>query len=974
MKRLVVFLLLLVLVSPTWAQEDTPAEIQDDEGGVAIIRGQYAYSDPSLPDYGIQPVVFMGDISNIFVEGGFDFSTEYLDVNSTQVLAQNLSDIREGPLEYELLLPIDPDGILHDVDNDAEQETGISVYIMAFTFNGVDDPFIDEREFIYFSSLTLSQDFETQYQVTGGRMIVYAPEADQGFPSGFGEDGKIFTEDDPIVSLPAGYTVVDLNTDPFTFIRSHEAEVNIVESEGAEFTDFSEMTYTEAFDAMMDMMRKEYAFTELKGTDWDALIAEYRPRFEEAEANQDANAYLLAMQELSWEIPDGHIGTSAFNSDFVFNKFLEETGGGLGMAIRELDDGRIITNFILEGGPAAEAGIQERAEILEINGRPAADVVSENIPWSGPFSNTENLRLQQLRYAIRFPVGTEVDITYKNPGDAEPTTVTLTTIEERASFSFSSFNTGLSGYELPVEFEVLDSGYGYIKIYSFSDDNFLTLALWQRAMRTFIANQVPGLIIDMRQNGGGSPDIGNVMLGYFFDEPTYAGTSAFYYEDIDRFEFDPLYDTTILPAAEADRYRGEVAVLVGPACYSMCEFFSYTMTLAGAAIVGQYPTGGLGGGIKQFAMPEGLINQFTVGRAVGADNEIHIEGTGVVPTVDVPIDEETLFSEGDPILEAAEAYLDEATSAEVIDGGAISIGDTVTGTLAENQRVRYSLTITANDYFTIRLGDEAQALDTYLRVYLEGQEEPVIENDDGEANAPNSEIPELRGDQDETIIIEVATFEDAAAGDYVLEIIDLNATEATEEAMSEGNVAAEPTEEVAAAIAEAAPEATAEVAVATEEAAVATEEAAVATEEAAPMGTVLDIAMGNEDFSTLVTAVTMAGQAEALRGEGPFTIFAPTNDAFNSLDPEILSQAMADSELLTNILSYHVVAGQFTAADLAAMDGQTLPTLYEGNDLTVTVAEDGSILINGVKVITSDIQATNGVIHVIEAVLVPPME
>ncbi|MBZ0308857.1 MAG: fasciclin domain-containing protein, partial [Anaerolineae bacterium] len=478
----------------------------------------------------------------------------------------------------------------------------------------------------------------------------------------------------------------------------------------------------------------------------------------------------------------------------------------------------------------------------------------------------------------------------------------------------------------------------------------------------------PGIIIDMRQNGGGSPDIGNVMLGYFFDEPIYAGTSAFYYEDIDRFEFDPLYDTTILPAAEADRYRGEVAVLVGPACYSMCEFFSYTMTLADAAIVGQYPTGGLGGGIKQFAMPEGLINQFTVGRAVGADNEIHIEGTGVVPTVDVPVDEETLFSEGDPILEAAEAYLAEATSAEVIDGGAISIGDTVTGTLAENQRVRYSLAITANDYFTIRLGDEAQALDTYVWVYLEGQEEPVIENDDGEANAPNSEIAELRGDKDETIIIEVGTFEDAAAGDYVLEIIDLNAAEATEEAMSEGTAAAEATEEVAAATAEAAPEATAEVAVATEEA------VAVATEEAAPMGTVLDIAMGNEDFSTLVTAVTMAGQAEALRGEGPFTIFAPTNDAFNSLDPEVLSQAMADSELLTNILSYHVVAGQFTAADLTAMDGQTLPTLYEGNDLTVTVAEDGSILINGIKVITSDIQATNGVIHVIEAVLVPSME
>lgn len=939
------------------AQDDAPppAEIQDDEGGVAIIRGEYAYSDPSLPDYGIQPVVFMGDASNIFVEDGFDFSTEYLDVNSTQILAQSLSDIREGPLQYELLLPIDPSGGLHDVDNDAEEDAGVSVFVLAFTFNGIDDPLIDEREFIYYSSLTLSQDFETQYQINGGRMIVFAPEEGQGFPSGFGEDGELFTEDDPIVTLPAGYTVVDFSTDPFTFIGSHEAEVNIVESEGTEFTDFSSLSYTGAFDAMMAMMRNEYAFTEFKNVDWDALIAEYRPRFEEAEANQDRDAYLIAMNELSWEIPDGHIGTSAFNEDPVFNKFVEETGGGLGMAIRELDDGRIITNYILEGGPAAEAGIELRAEILQINGRPTADVVSENVPWSSPFSNADNLRLQQLRYAIRFPVGTDVEVTYQNPEAAEPTTVTLTTIEERQSFSFSSFNTGLTGYELPVEFELLDSGYGYIKIYSFSDDNFLSLALFQRAIRTFNANGVPGIIIDMRQNGGGSPDIGNVMMGYFFDEVTYAGTSAFYYADIDRFEFDPLYDTTILPSAEADRYRGEVAVLIGPSCYSMCEFFTYGMTLAGAAVVGQYPTGGLGGGIKQFAMPEGLINQFTVGRAVGADNEIHIEGTGVPPTIEVPVDEETLFSEGDPILETAQAYLTEALAAEIIDGGAIAVGETISGTLEENQRVRYALPITAADLFTIRLSDPTGELDTYLWLYLEGEEEPVLENDDGETNAPNSEIPELQGDKDETIYIEVGTFEDASAGEYTLEIINLNAEGATE------------------ATAEAATEVPAETA--TQESTATEEAAPAATEEAsAPVGTIVDTAIANEDLSTLVTAVTIADQTEALAGEGPFTVFAPNNDAFNALGAETLSAAMNDETLLNNILLYHVVTGTYTAEDLAALDGQTIPTLYEGHELAVTVDGDGNVLVDGVKVVLADVTATNGVIHIIESVLIPPME
>jgi C-terminal processing protease CtpA/Prc len=751
---IILFAMVGYTVTAQDGQEAPLAKIVNDEGGPVVIKGEYAYSDPELPDKGSQPIVFLGDVSNLFVEGGFDFSTEYLNLNSPQIMGTLMSNIHDGPLTYEILLPIDPGGKLDDVDNNGTADAGVMIYTVNFTFNSIGDPSIDKREFIYYSSVTSSQDFETQYQINGGTFVVYAPDAGQGFPSGFGDDGKLFTADDPIVTIPQGWTIVYMDSDPFTFDRSHEAKVDVVESAGTEFVDYSGLSYTEAFDQMVDMMRKKYAFTELKGIDWDAKIAEFRPRFEEAEANQDVDAYYQAFWDYEQSIPDAHIGSNVLN--FLYNKYVEAIGGGLGMAIRDVDDGRVIVNFILPGGPADQAGIQLKAEILEINGQPVDDVVNATVPWSGPFSADHVRRLQQLRYAIRFPVDTAVEITYQNPGDAEPTTVTLTTIAERDSFSFSSFNTGLTGFELPLEFKVLDSGYGYIKIYSFSDDYLLTLMLWQRAMHEFDAAGVPAIILDMRQNSGGSPDIGNVMLGYFFDKETKANSSAFYYEDLGRFEIDPLYDTTILPADEQDRYHGDIAVLVAPSCASMCEFFSYDLSLLdNVAVVGQYPTMGAGGGIETYAMPGGVFAQYPIVRPLNANNEIIIEGTGVVPDVRVPVTEGTLFATDDVILNAAVDYLDNAQALNISDGGPIAIGDQVSGTLGEGEAVRYSLPLTPADTFNIYV--EADA-DFTLRLYAADGETLYYETSD-------PAVEGLATDTNETILVEVET-----VGAYTLSI------------------------------------------------------------------------------------------------------------------------------------------------------------------------------------------------------------
>lgn len=134
------------------------------------------------------------------------------------------------------------------------------------------------------------------------------------------------------------------------------------------------------------------------------------------------------------------------------------------------------------------------------------------------------------------------------------------------------------------------------------------------------------------------------------------------------------------------------------------------------------------------------------------------------------------------------------------------------------------------------------------------------------------------------------------------------------------------------------------------------------------MGDVIGEALVAGRFATLAGLLVDAGLVEALRGEGPFTVFAPVDEAFTALPPATLDAVLADPDLLTAVLTYHVVAGEkLTSADLT--DGQELTTL-QGQTLKVGKSGD-QITINGTPVVVADVPATNGVIHVIGEVLVP---
>jgi len=139
------------------------------------------------------------------------------------------------------------------------------------------------------------------------------------------------------------------------------------------------------------------------------------------------------------------------------------------------------------------------------------------------------------------------------------------------------------------------------------------------------------------------------------------------------------------------------------------------------------------------------------------------------------------------------------------------------------------------------------------------------------------------------------------------------------------------------------------------------------------MANIVDTAIQAGNFKTLVAALQAAGLSDALKEPGPFTVFAPSDDAFGKLPPGTLDDLLKpeNKDKLVKILTYHVVAGRYMAADVKQLpDGAKVPTL-SGQSLTVTFKGD-DIFVDGAKVIAADVVADNGVIHVIDAVILPP--
>jgi C-terminal processing protease CtpA/Prc len=632
---------------PTPTQAPTPIPMPDVQPGEAdpnepvLIRGTIPFTSPFFINSIAEPFVLLED------EAGFVARDREFEFPLSGQVIGPVDLVDDQTLSYTLPLPSVPTGTLLDVDNDNEIDQGVMIFAVAYWSNTWGDPFLEARDGTGWSNAYTSAttDPNREDEITGGILVIWAPDEEQEFPSGFGPDEMLFTEDDPVTLVPAGYSIVDLDQEPFHFYKEPQPEITLLEGEVA-VNDYSDLDYEAAFDALFEKSSREYPFTEEKGIDWDDLYDEFSERVSNA---QNDNDFYRAIRDFTYAVPDGHVGLS-FNADVFF----EERGGGLGVVLTELTDGRVIATQVLSGFAADNAGIEEGAEILTWNGRAVTEAVSQIQPYFGPFSTGHHERVEQVNYLTRMPPGERVDILFQNPRAASPEEQTLTsTVEYDSLFAtISSFN--FDELELPIEGEVIDgTGIGYVTIKTFSDDYNLLARLWERYIENLIDNEIPALIIDLRVNGGGSGGLALDFVEYFFDEE-HVLSQRLYYNDI-----SGEFETRGLPARIKPgplHYQGAIAVLVSPDCASACEGFTYAITQDSRAIVvGHFPTAGMYGevGRGQYDLPAEISLQFPTGRPETPDGELLIEGVGIIPDILVPVTEASALGTTDAVLQAA---------------------------------------------------------------------------------------------------------------------------------------------------------------------------------------------------------------------------------------------------------------------------------------------------------------------------------
>lgn len=431
-------------------------------------------------------------------------------------------------------------------------------------------------------------------------------------------------------------------------------------------------TWVDAFDLMHEQLSTYYAFTEWKGIDWASAYQQFQPRIAEAAANDDPMAYYLALREYVYEVPDAHVRMGAIDGaaeDLEGDARYEQVGGGFGFALIELNDGRFVTRLVSEGSPAAYAGMETGAEILEFDGAPI-DVALEQAPltWAiAPPATHVTRSIQQGRFLGRAPVGVTADVVFRNPGEAQSMAVTLTSVDDAYETLLATSLCADLPPDVYSETITTDDGpVGYVRVPSTGDEEAegdLLLAQFAGAIQTFVDEEVEGVIVDIRTNTGGLDRVAAHLPGHFYTEEVHYEYVSFFDDETGEFEVDPLY--TWYTAPRTPYYGGPVIAMTGPCTASSGEGVAMAIQrLRQGLVVGSYGTyGSFGitdGGVVE--MPEGLVVVYPPGRSldenfkIQLDSDANLEG-GVHPDIRVPLNDYTIrrrFVDGDDVvLEAA---------------------------------------------------------------------------------------------------------------------------------------------------------------------------------------------------------------------------------------------------------------------------------------------------------------------------------
>lgn len=598
------------------------------------LTGQYVTTNP------IYPLIGADEIGVVLYDLAGEIQRDYgfVPAPETQVIGTLEGDISRG--SYTIELPDTPSGTPLDFDGDPATPPAVQVYATGLYINFLGDSLVNRGETLLNASVALAP---LSQDMIGGHVVVWSPAEGERFPSDLGPDGAAFTADDPLMRLPAGWSVIALDETPFRVIREPVVDVPILESLGA-LNDYSELDYRRAWEQFFARVRETYPFSEEKGIDWDAIYDELTPLVDLAEDDLSFHLIITRFGEL---LADTHIG---YVSVPILQHLLI---GGIGVSgITLTDAGRVVVTDLVPSGPAAQAGLAVGDVLLEIDGVPAAQALAETPLLLNSASTAHGRTFFQAVTLLQGRVGSSVHLRWS--GANGPQEATLTRRPDATSLLASFGMLGSSGRV--VEGRVLDSGLGYIRVRSFAEEVSAAAELFAQALQELIDAGVPGIIVDVRANSGGIPQLALAMAGHFFSD--YQRVVDFYYADGEG-NFDYRGFVEILVSEPT--YSGPVAVLVDPLTGSASDVFVYAMQMDDRAIiVGHTPTGGFTGEVSdgQYLLPGALTVQVPTGRPTDPiTGETVLEGVGVAPDVRVPLTRQSVLTPEDEVLQAAEQAL-----------------------------------------------------------------------------------------------------------------------------------------------------------------------------------------------------------------------------------------------------------------------------------------------------------------------------
>jgi carboxyl-terminal processing protease len=425
-------------------------------------------------------------------------------------------------------------------------------------------------------------------------------------------------------------------------------------------TDLSALSWTQAFTALHKILVREYPFTAWRRIDWPQLYDKYFARVVDAERHKDIDAFRYTVREYIYSIPDGHMHVHGPFEDLR----KKEIGGGFGFAVVPLDDGRAMCYMVVDGSPAAKAGIRAGAEILSFGGKPIKDAaLAVSTLWTGkPVSTTMQRRTEQFRYLSRAPIGTSTEIAFRNPRE-RPAKITLTAVDDHYEYLQRSQPLGpVQEQRRLLSHKVLESGFGYIAIFG-EDPEIMTE--FENALQEVIDRKLLALILDVRQNPGGEDETAAQIPSYFHTQKSLFEYAEYFNEDTGT--FDLLRTGTLYVTPRQPHFSGPVIALIGSNTGSSGEGIAMEIDRAphGRTLGFDATAGYFGMSGSSTKLPGQIEVGFPIGASLDFKGRIQIDSDytgkgGVLPQIRIPRTYDNMLAVGqrqDVELKAAEQEL-----------------------------------------------------------------------------------------------------------------------------------------------------------------------------------------------------------------------------------------------------------------------------------------------------------------------------